>query len=153
MRIAFAVISSLVVVAYAAGSGLWVASGDSWYRALNRPPWQPPDIVFGLIWPYNFAVLFAAGIAVALTGTMSQWWVWIVGLFVSVAGALAWARLFYVSHALWPAAACLLLAVIATIPALVAAWRAQTWAGVLLLPYLAWLAVATSLAAGYAGRN
>lgn len=153
MRIFVAALSTLVVIGYAAASGLWVASGDAWYRALDRPWWQPPDVVFGLIWPYNFAVLIAAGIAVALTGSVTQRWVWIIGLCVSVVAALGWARLFYVSHSLWPAAACLLIAVIATVPALVVAWRAQTWAGVLLLPYIGWLSVATSLAAGYASRN
>ncbi len=76
-----------------------------------------------------------------------------IGETEDAAAALAWARLFYVSHDLWAAAACLSIAVLATVPAIVVAWRAQTWAGVLLLPYLGWLGVATSLAAGYAWRN
>ena len=153
MRFLAAAVSTLLVIVYAAGSGIWVSTGDSWYRSLQRPPWQPPDIVFGLIWPYNFTVLIAAGIAVAITGTATQRWLWLPTLAVSIVGALAWAWLFYVGHNLWPAAACLLLATLATVPALAVAWRCQTWAGVLMVPYLAWLATATSLAVGYAARN
>ena len=59
------VASTALVIGYAIGSGLWVTTGDSWYRSLDRPPWQPPDAVVGIIWPYNFAALIAAGIAVA----------------------------------------------------------------------------------------
>lgn len=153
MRFLAAAVSTLLVIVYAAGSGIWVSTGDSWYRELARPAWQPPDVVFGLIWPYNFAVLIAAGIAVAVTGTAAQRWLWLSTLAVSIVGALAWARLFYIDHNLWAAAACLLIATLATVPALVVAWRSQTWAGILLVPYLAWLAIATSLAGGYAARN
>lgn len=130
-----------------------MSAGGGWYGALNRPPWQPPDIVFGLIWPYNFAALIAAGIAVALTGTVGQRWVWFVCLAASIVCALGWARLFYVDHSLTLSGVALLLATLLTIPAVIVAWRAQTWAGVILLPYLAWVAIATSLAFGYAARN
>jgi translocator protein len=33
------------------GSGLWVNTGDGWYRSLNKPTLQPPDFIFGLLWP------------------------------------------------------------------------------------------------------
>ena len=46
-----------LVFIYAIGSGIWVNTGDNWYRDLNAPSWQPPDFVFGIIWPYNFIVL------------------------------------------------------------------------------------------------
>jgi tryptophan-rich sensory protein len=46
-----------LVFIYVIGSGLWVNTGDGWYRSLNQPAWQPPDFIFGIIWPYNFVVL------------------------------------------------------------------------------------------------
>ena len=30
-----------LVFIYVIGSGLWVNTGDNWYRSLNQPPWQP----------------------------------------------------------------------------------------------------------------
>jgi tryptophan-rich sensory protein len=59
------VIGVATVFVYAIGSGLWVNTGDNWYRSLNQPPWQPPDFIFGLIWPYNFVVLGIAAVTVS----------------------------------------------------------------------------------------
>lgn len=148
-----AVLGVVLVIVYAVGSGLWVSSGDAWYRGLDRPPWQPPDAVFGIIWPYNFAALIAAGLAVALQGSATARWVWLVGLALSVTAALAWARLFYVDHALWPAAAALVAAAVLTVPIVVAAFGVRTWAGAILVPYNIWVALAASLSVGYALRN
>jgi tryptophan-rich sensory protein len=44
-------------------------------------------------------------------------------------------------------------ATVLTLPLVVVAFRAATWVGVALVPYQLWLAVATSLALGYASRN
>lgn len=152
-RLSAAVASTALVVGYIVGSGLWVTTGDAWYRSLEQPPWQPPGAVFGIIWPYNFAVLIAAGIAVALYGSPVARTVWLVGLALSVAAALAWARLFFTSHSLWPAAIALIAAAVLTVPIVVAAWNTRTWAGAILLPYNVWVALAASLSVGYALRN
>lgn len=152
-RAVTAAVSVIVVIAYAVGSGVWVSSDAGWYQGLVRPPWQPPDIVFGLVWPYNFAALIAAGLAVAITGTATVRGVWVAALIGSVIAALGWAYLFYVPHLFVASGISLLIATLLTVPLVLAAWRAQPWAGAILLPYLAWLAVATSLAFGYAARN
>lgn len=152
-RTSAAVASTAIVVAYVIGSGLWVTTGDVWYRSLERPPWQPPSAVFGIIWPYNFAALIVAGIAVALNGSAAARTVWLVGLALSVTAALAWARLFYVSHSLWPAAVALIAAAVLTVPIVVAAWNTRTWVGAILVPYNVWVALAASLSVGYAVRN
>lgn len=151
--IATATLSTVFVVGYAVLSGRWVTSSDAWYRSLVRPPWQPPSLVIGLIWPYNFAVLIAAGLAVAFRGTTVDRGIWLVALLLSVIAALSWARLFFVGHALWPAALALILAALLNLPAVIAAWRTRTWAGAVLIPYAVWLAVAASVSVGYARRN
>ncbi len=153
MRVVAGVLSVVVVIVYAAGSGLWVSTGDSWYRALDRPAWQPPDVVFGLIWPYNFLVLMIVGVVLAATATPTVIGWWLGLLTASVVSALAWAYLFYVPHLLWPAALALGLACLLTVPLVVIAWRTHWWAGLILIPYVVWLALATSLSVGYALRN
>ena len=60
-----AVIGIAILAAYVIGSGLWVNTGDNWYRTLNQPSWQPPDFIFGIIWPYNFIVLGIAAVTIA----------------------------------------------------------------------------------------
>jgi tryptophan-rich sensory protein len=148
-----AVVAVVLVVVYALGAGVWVSSGSGFYESLDRPPWQPPDVLFGLIWPYNFVVLGVAGVVVALTGSASAriWWLTFTAL--SVVAALGWAYLFYVGESLWPSAVALALATVLTIPVLAITWRTAWVSGVLLIPYLLWLGTATSLAVGYAVRN
>ena len=47
----------------------------------------------------------------------------------------------------------LVIAAACTVPLVIAAWGSAAWAGVVLLPYVAWLCVASSLAVGYATLN
>ena len=51
MKTVLSVIGVGIVFVYVIGSGLWVNTRDGWYRSLNQPSWQPPDFIFGLIWP------------------------------------------------------------------------------------------------------
>jgi translocator protein len=64
-RSASSVIGIALVLVYVVGSGLWVNTGDGWYRSLNKPTLQPPDFIFGLLWPYNFIVLGIAAVVVS----------------------------------------------------------------------------------------
>src|SRR4051794_36094851 len=152
-RIWVAFATGIIVVIYALGSSRWVEASSDWYEALDRPAWQPPDVVFGIAWTYNFMAIVAAGIGVALGGSTRQTSTWLAALAISVVAALSWAWLFYVDHSLWAAAAALAISTAVTVVAVVAAWQSRVWAGVILLPYVVWLALATSLAFGYAARN
>jgi tryptophan-rich sensory protein len=146
--------SAVVLVAvYAVGSGLWVSRNPGWYAGLARPSWQPPDAVFGLIWPYNFVALAVVGVLVAQRADPALVVGWLVVAAASVACALGWAYLFHVVHRLDAAALALACAAGLTAVLVALTWPASR-AGVLaLLPYLAWVCLATSLAFGYARLN
>ena len=146
-------VSTAIVVAYAVGAGRWVSTDAGWYRSLVRPPWQPPDVVFGLIWPYNFVMLAVAGWVVAARDSRTEHVVWLASLALSVAAALFWAYLFYVPHSLFASGFALTVATLLTLPLVILAFRTSVPLGLALLPYQLWLAVATSLAFGYASRN
>ncbi|MFM8867600.1 MAG: tryptophan-rich sensory protein, partial [Ilumatobacteraceae bacterium] len=53
-------LGTAIIAVYIIGASRWVATDDGWYRSLTKPSWQPPDVIFGLIWPYNFIMLVAA---------------------------------------------------------------------------------------------
>jgi len=146
-------VSTIIVVVYAVGAGRWVSTDAGWYRSLNRPSWQPPDVVFGLIWPYNFAILIVAGLIIAGRDSRLEHFVWLASLALSVVAALLWAWLFYVPHSLQASGFALGAAALLTIPLVVIAFRTSTLLGLALVPYQLWLAIATSLAFGYASRN
>lgn len=152
-RILPAAVAVLLVVVYAIGSGRWVATSGSWYASLTQPPWQPPPAVFGLAWSYNFIVLAVVGVILALRAPAPRIVAYLALFAVSIAFALAWAYLFYGPHALVASAAFLTACAVVTVGMVVLAWAEEWWLGALLLPYLLWLAIASSLSWGYAHLN
>lgn len=146
-------IGVLIVVLYAAGSGYWVSSSGNWYAGLVRPSWQPPDIVFGLIWPYNFGMLGVAAVVVSQRAEPGRLAVWLLLLATSVVAALVWSQQFYVPHNLVFAALALAAAAVLTLPVLILTWKESTLVGALLLPYQVWIALATALSIAYARLN
>lgn len=145
-------LGTAIIVLYAVGAGRWVSTDADWYRSLTRPAWQPPDVVFGLIWPYNFAMLVVATWVVASRSSSTHHAAWLIALALSVVSALTWAWLFYVPHSLLASAYALVCATVFTIPLLVIAFQASAALGIAFVPYQLWLAVATSLAFGYAAQ-
>ena len=140
----------LVVVALYAGlSTVWTSSDPGWYDALAKPAWQPPPVVFGVMWPLNFLALTVAGIAVSIGSPPSRAWTALGVFAISVVFALGWAYLFYVPHALGPAALALASAAVITWVLVIVTWRALPWAGAVLIPYALWMSIATSLSVGY----
>ena len=141
-----AAIGILFVFIYAIGSGIWVSSSPGWYASLNRPSWQPPSAIFGLIWPYNFTVLGIAAYQVSRSLSKFENVTWLIFFGLSVIAALIWAYQFYVPHNFLYASTALTLTAVLTIPVLVLTFRASLTMGLLLVPYQIWVAVAASLA-------
>lgn len=142
-----------VVVAYAGLSTVWVSSDPGWYARLSKPSFQPPDVVFGIIWPLNFLALGVVGVLLATRASTSWALACLAVLAASVALALAWAWLFYVPHRLEPAALCLTGAAVLTWVLLAFSARTEPWFGLALAPYACWVSVATALAWSYARLN
>ncbi len=148
------VITNISLVAiYAIGSGLWVNSGDGFYRSLKRPFWQPPDYFFGIAWPYNFLVLIIAGIVIANSASNLFRLSYTIAFAFSVITALVWAHSFYIQHNLILAAISLAVTALLTVPMVAIAFQTDWKIGLALLPYQLWLIVATSLSVGYKVLN
>lgn len=152
-RTVAAAIGIILVIIYAFGSGIWTSSSPGWYGTLNRPSWQPPDFVFGLIWPYNFIVLGIAAYQISITLNRNETIIWLSSFALSVVAALSWAYNFYVPHNLQLAAFSLGATAVLTLPMLFYTFRVSLALGFALLPYQIWVAIATTLAWGYYTRN
>jgi tryptophan-rich sensory protein len=142
-----------LVLVYVIGSGLWVNTGDGWYRSLNQPAWQPPDFIFGIIWPYNFIVLGIAAVTIAQRTTTTTSLIYLSFFALSVACALTWAYQFYRPHNLSLASIALAATAVLTIPMLVIAFRASIPIAIALVPYQIWVAIAASLSYQYSKLN
>ena len=144
------ILGTAIIAIYIFGSGRLVATDTQWYRTLTKPAWQPPSIVVGLIWPYNFALLIIATWIVASRLSSTHQLVWLICLALSVVAALSWAWLFFNQHSLIASAVALVLASAFTTPLLVISFRVSHTLGLAFVPYQLWLAVATSIAFHYA---
>ncbi len=143
---AFALIASLIIAFAAAAVGA-VATVDagSFYASLARPSWAPPGWAFGPVWTVLYLLMAVAA-----------WLVWqapagracrlaLTLFIVQLAANALWSWLFFAwrSGAAAFAEVLLLLALIAA--TIAAFWRLRPLAGVLMLPYLAWVSFATAL--------
>jgi benzodiazapine receptor len=153
MKLIASSIGIALVLIYVVGSGLWVNTGDGWYRGLNQPAWQPPDFIFGIIWPYNFIVLgFAAVIVSNRLGTALVA-TYLTVFAISVAAALTWAYQFYRPHNLEAASIALSIVAALTVVLLIIATRASWPLALALLPYQLWVSIASFLSWSYARLN
>ncbi len=124
----------------------------SWYRQLRKPPWSPPAELFGPVWTILYALMGVAAWLVAggrSRGRRSA----LAAFGVQLALNGAWTPIFFGLRR--PGLA--LAEIVATLFAIVATvalfTRQRLVAGLLLLPYLAWVAFATALNAEIWRRN
>ena len=153
MKSLLSVIGVATVFVYAIGSGLWVNTGDNWYRSLNQPPWQPPDFIFGLIWPYNFVVLGIAAVTVSNQLSTTRAIIYLSIFALSVVFALTWAYQFYRPHNLFAASIALALVAILTLPMLFFIYQASLGVFLATIPYQLWVITAAYLSYNYAKLN
>lgn len=152
-RTAIAASGIALVLAYAIGSGLWVNTGDNWYANLNKPSWQPPDFIFGIIWPYNFIVLGIAATVIGQRASKPAALTYIAFFALSVVAALTWAYLFYNPHNLTGASIALTSTALLTIPMTYILFTISIPMAIAVMPYQVWVAIAAALSWGIRGLN
>lgn len=114
-----------------------------WYRNLKAPPWKPPDWLFAPIWTLIYA-LWVAAVYFAWKRTPSptgRAWM-IAALVLNGVLNVAWSVLFFKLHHPDWAAIELLLLWLSVLAIMVVLGRASRLAGLLLVPYLAWVSLA-----------
>ena len=148
-----ATIGIFLVVIYAVGSGIWVSNSPGWYTSLNRPAWQPPDFVFGLIWPYNFIVIGLSAVQIANNQSKNVVIIWLTILALSIAFALNWAYQFYVPHNLTIASISLAMVALLTLPLTYFTFKTSLGYGLLFVPYQLWVITASLLSYSYSKLN
>ena len=142
-----------IVLIYAIGSGLWVNTGDGWYANINKPSWQPPGFIFGIIWPYNFIVLGIAATIIGQRASKPAAFTYIAFFALSVAAALTWAYLFYRPHNLTGAALALTATALLTIPMTYILFTISIPMAIAVMPYQVWVAIAATLNWSIKGLN
>ena len=114
----------------------------AWYENLQKPPFNPPNWIFGPVW-------FTLYILIAVAG----WRIWILDRnslamkfwFAQMALNWLWSPVWFIAQMPWPAFAIIVALLAAIVGFIVSAWQRDKPAALLFLPYLAWVAFASLL--------
>jgi tryptophan-rich sensory protein len=148
----------LCVVAIELLGGLsgWLSNsgyGNGWFDALQKPGFMPPGWAFGLVWPILYALI---GIALAMVLTeppSPRRTLALILFFVQLALNFVWSPIFFGAHDI--SLANIVIFVMAALAAAAAGQflRIRSAAGLLMIPYLAWLVFAATLNSAIGALN
>ncbi|TIC79260.1 TspO/MBR family protein [Nocardioides sp. GY 10127] len=138
-----ALVGFLVAVAVAAGvGGLAASSAASDYAALELPAWAPPSWLFAPVWSVLYVLIALAAWQVwRRHGADRFLGAWTVQLVLNA----CWTPLFFAAALYGWALVEIVVLLVAVATTLVLGVRRERAAGVLLAPYLLWVAFATCL--------
>jgi benzodiazapine receptor len=145
LRWALVTVPAIVFLGFLSGRMANSGYGNRWFDALEKPALMPPGWLFGVAWTILY-ILMALAFAIILHARGAKGRGAAITLFlVQLVMNLAWSPLFFRAHQV--ASALLLIVALLAVVAVTAAlfWRIRRLAGVLLLPYLAWLVFASFL--------
>ena len=143
-----AAVLCVVVIEALGGLSGWLSNsgyGNDWFEGLRKPGFMPPGWLFGVVWPLLYALLGVA-VAMILAEPLSDRRKFGLSLFfVQMALNFAWSPIFFAAHDIR------LAKYVIFIMAIFAGWAAGQFyrlrpaAGLLMVPYLAWLVFAATL--------
>jgi tryptophan-rich sensory protein len=138
----------------AVGSLFTTPEIPTWYASLNKPAWTPPNGVFPIVWTTLYAMM-----------AVTLWLLWervppsparstALGWFlVQLTLNAIWSPIFFGAHATVTALIVIALLLVAIVMTIRATWPLHRPAAMLLFPYLAWIAYASTLNAGIVALN
>lgn len=130
-----------LVIGVGAFIGTQTAPG-AWYASLEKPPFNPPNWVFGPVWFLLYAMIAVAGWRIFLLAPKGPAMVlWATQMLLN----WAWSPVFFTAQDLWLALA-VIIPMLGIILAFIAVTRRMDrLASWLFVPYAAWVGFATIL--------
>lgn len=127
---------------FAAGATGGLFPPGRWYEGLNKPAWTPPNWLFPVAWTTLYVCMAVAGARAAVADNnglaMALW-------SLQIALNTLWTPVFFGLRRIRQGLVVLVLLWISVAAALLALWQVDFIAGLLFVPYLAWVTVAAAL--------
>jgi tryptophan-rich sensory protein len=119
--------------------------GNGWFDALGKPSFMPPGWAFGVVWPILYALIGIALAMVLAEPYSPRRKLALILFFVQLALNFAWSPIFFAAHDI--SLANVVIFAMAGFAAAAAGQflRIRRTAGLLMIPYLAWLVFAATL--------
>lgn len=126
-----------------------------WYKKLAKPEWQPPDWLFPVVWTLLYVMLGVVFVIGVKARNANPLVTWALAVFIiQLVFNYAWSIMFFEWHSL-PWSVVVIWVLLALVLALVVLFYLALGStpALLLLPYLAWIAFATTLNMKLASMN
>ncbi len=136
---------ALCLAISALGGAVTAQSVGTWYQALKKPPFNPPDWVFAPVWTLLYLSIAVAGWRVWLARGLAGARAAMATYAIQLALSLAWSFVFFGGRMIGAALAEIVLLLVAIGVNAVLFARIDRAAGWLLAPYAAWVAFAVVL--------
>lgn len=145
--LAFTLFSAAVAAAAAFGSLFNPGRGAirDWYRALEKPSFNPPDAIFGPVWTLLYILMVVAAYRVWSADASRARAVALRLWFAQLALNAAWSPLFFGARNPAIALVDIVLLLAAIVAFAVVSRRVDRVATWLMVPYLAWVSFATAI--------
>ena len=131
----------LLACGAAATTGAMFSPG-SWYDALKKPSWTPPNWLFPVAWTTLYLLMSAAAVrASAVEGSAFGLAFWSV----QIAFNTLWTPVFFGLRRMRAAMAIMLFLWLSVAATMLAFFQLDVWAGLMFVPYLVWVTVAGAL--------
>jgi len=121
------------------------SSIDSWYSTLNRPSFSPPNWVFGPVWITLYTLMGIAAYLVWRNRKNKQVKTALTFYAIQLVLNSLWSILFFGQQNPGLAFAEILILLFFIILTAVYFYKENAWAGILFLPYIAWVSFASIL--------
>ena len=144
-KIALVTVPAIMLLGSASG---WLSNsgyGNGWFDGLDKPAFMPPGWAFGVVWPILYAFLgVALAMILALPASPNKRNA-LTFFFIQLTLNFAWSPIFFAAHDMRAAQIVIFLMIVFAAGAAGQFYRLQRPAGMLLIPYLAWLVFASML--------
>jgi tryptophan-rich sensory protein len=145
LRWALVLVPGVLLLGFLSGAAASSGPENPWFAGLVKPALFPPPATFGIVWSVLYVLMgLAAALVVSARGAPGRGLA--LGAFVvQLLLNLAWSPLFFGLHRISAALTLLGVLDLAVLATLVLFWRVRPIAGMLFVPYLAWVLFATVL--------
>ncbi|MGB7969206.1 MAG: TspO/MBR family protein [Methanobacterium sp.] len=128
------------------GSIVTLPQISTWYSTLSKPWWSPPNWLFGPIWTTLYVLMGIALFLVWREGIHRKDVRFAILIFgVQLVLSLIWSVVFFSLHALFGSFVIVMLLWLAILANIIAFLIISKWAGLLLVPYIIWVSIASYL--------
>lgn len=144
IRWALFIVPAVMLLGFMSGQ-LGGTADSAWFLSLDKPAIFPPPATFGIAWTVLYAMMGCAlALVCAAWGSKLRRWA-IIAFLIQLAINLAWSPIFFGREEIALALYVIIALDVAAIITTVLFFKVRKWAGLLMLPYLAWILFATLL--------